>query len=44
MSIKFGNKNNSSCDGKAIDINFYFKQGLEKEKYISFGIAILINL
>jgi hypothetical protein len=42
--IRFGNKKNSSWGDKAIDVNFYFKQGLEKEKYVSFGSAVLINL
>jgi hypothetical protein len=42
--IRFGNKKNSSWGEKAVEINFYFKQGLEKQKYVSFGSAVLINL
>lgn len=42
--IRFGNKKDASWGNKAIEINFYFKPGLEKEKYTSFGSAILLNL
>jgi len=41
--IRFGNKKDESWGNKAVEINFYYKPGLEKEKYTSFGSAVLMN-
>ena len=42
--IRFGKKGDASWGNKAVEVNFYFKPGLEKEKYTSFGSAVLLNL
>ena len=42
--VRFGSSKVESWGNKAIEINFYFKPGLEKEKYTSFGSAVLLNL
>ena len=42
--IRFGKKDDASWGNKAVEVNFYFKPGLEKEKYTSFGSAVLLNL
>ena len=42
--IRFGKKEDKSWGNKAVEVNFYFKPGLEKEKYTSFGSAVLLNL